>query len=70
MRGTCIKMVRVAVGHSVTFVDVVLNNGRLQDFSYVITKVNFCWWIMNLSAYASHVCSSKLLLSCHHLSWP
>jgi len=43
-----------SVGHSVTFVDlthmsiVILYNGRLQGISTLLTKVTFCWWIMNI----------------------
>jgi hypothetical protein len=38
----------VAVGHSVTFVNVthvsiVIHNGWLQGVSTLITKVTFCW---------------------------
>jgi len=55
---------RIANGYSVTFVDVahmsvvVLHNGWLQGFSSVITKVNFCWWIMEFVS----ICTSRLSL--------
>jgi hypothetical protein len=65
---------RIANGYSLTFVDVahvsivVLHSGRLKGFSSLITKFNFCWWIMNLSAVAHHICPSNYccnVATCH-----
>ena len=44
---------RVAVGYSVTFIDVtlvliVIHNGWLQGFSTLVTKVTFCQLIMTI----------------------
>ena len=64
---------RIANGHFVTFVDVAHvscspSQWLASGIFFFHHKSNFCLWIMNLSTFARHICPSKLLLSCQHLS--